>query len=444
MQRAKVVPDSAVGCWLELVLAIDRGGFRFTIEWIILSFADFISKWGKAMKMGTLLLALAVAGACVGGIVWIAGGVDQVKINSRKPSPSDEGLEISKTGPWPKAVVPETEYEFKAMAIGTEESHKFIIKNEGKAPLRLKKGETTCKCTLSDLAKDSIPIGGEAEVELTWTPKAAGPEFLQEASIHTNDPDNKLIKLTVKGPVHELLMIRPEGGWNVQSLGRKDTQTLTGGIASSILDKFEIQSIEASSEHVKPSYRPMTEAELKEARAKFGYHLSVVFDSKEMNLGQFAEKIVVHTDLEKAKEISFDITGTFLGSIQLLPFVPQGVQNPGLQWYPDLMAINLGTFPAAKGATGWFTMLVGDMPEGEDFQVQKIDSDIKSLTATVTPQESRSKSSHKAFLVTFQVKPGAAPASHLQKQSGKVILKTNHPHAPEIKFYVEYVSTSQD
>ena len=223
------------------------------------------------MKMGTLLLALAVAGSCIAGIVWIAGGVDQINVTTPKSDPSEkEGLEISKTGPWPKAVVPETEFRFEAMAMGSSKSHKFTFKNEGKAPLKLKKGETTCKCTLSDLAKESIPVGGEAEVELTWTPKAAEPEFLQEASIHTNDPDNKLIKLTVRGPVHELVMVRPEGGWNVQSLGRKDSQTLTGAIASGVLDKFEIKSIDASSKHVKPSYRPMTEAELKESGAKSG------------------------------------------------------------------------------------------------------------------------------------------------------------------------------
>ena len=399
---------------------------------------------GFDMKMGTLLLALVVAGACVGGIVWIAGGVDQVNITSpKKYQDAVEGLEISATGPYPKAVVPETEYHFEPMAVGASQSHKFMIKNEGEAPLRLKKGETTCKCTLSDLAQESIPVGEQAEVELTWTPKSAGDEFRQEASIHTNDPHNKLIRLTVIGPVHQLLTIRPESGWNMQSMARDETETLTGEISSIILDKFEIKSIEASSEHVKPHYRPMTDAELKESGAKSGYRLSVAFDPKDMKLGKFAEKIVVHTNLETASEIPLEITGTFLGAIQLFPFIPKGVHNPGIQWFPELMAINLGKFPAAKGATGWFMMRVGDMPDGQEFQVRKIESS-NSLTATVTPQQAGSKSSHKAFLVTFQVKPGSPPQSHLRKQSAWVVLKTNHPHAPEIKFFVEYVSTSQD
>ena len=160
-----------------------------------------------------------------------------------------------------------------------------------------------------------------------------------------------------------------------------------------------------------------------------------------MKLGQFSEKIVVHTDIEKAKEIPFEINGTFLGSIHLLPNVAKS--DPGVKWHCELMAINLGTFPAAKGASGSFTMLVGDMPAGEKFQVQKIEPSIKSLTAAVVPQESRSNTSHQAFLVTFHVKPGAPPASHLRKESAKVILKTNHPENPEIKFYIEYVSTSQ-
>ena len=395
------------------------------------------------MKMGTLLLALVVAGACIGGIVWIAGGVDQINITSPKQNQDEaEGLEISATGPYPKAVVPESEYHFEPMAVGASQSHKFLIKNEGEAPLRLKKGKTTCKCTMSDLAKDSVPVGGETEVELTWTPKAAGPDFRQEASIHTNDPQNKLVRLIVSGPVHELLTIRPESGWHLQSLGRNETETLTGEISSMILDKFDIQSIEASSEHVKPAYRPMTEAELKESGAKSGYRLSVAFAPKDMKLGKIEEKIVVHTNLESAHEIPLDITGTFLGSVRLLPNAAKS--DSGVKWFPELMAINLGTFPAAKGATGCFTMLVGDMPEGQEFQVQKIESSVKSLTATVSPQEGGPKSSHQAFLVTFQVKPGSPPQSHLRKESAKVVLKTNHPYAPEITFHVEFVSTSQD
>ncbi len=396
------------------------------------------------MKMGTLLLALVVAGACVGGIVWIAGGVDQVQVTPPKSTTDSEGLEISATGPYPKAVVPETTYHFEPMSVGASQSHTFIIKNEGEAPLRLKKGETTCKCTLSDLAKDSIPQGAQAEVELTWTPKSSGPDFTQEASIHTNDPDNKLIRLTVTGPVHELLTIHPESGWNRPSIGRGENETLTGEIYSQILDKFEIQSIDASSPAVEPTFRPMTDAELAEWRAKCGYHVSVSLHSKDMKVGKIAEKIVVHTNLESSKEIPLDITGTFLGSIQLFPFIPKGAANPGIHWTTDLMAIDLGKFPAAKGAEGWYTMVVGDMPKGQEFHVEKIEPSVDSLSVSVAPQESRSNSSHKAFLVTFQVKPGSPPASHLQKNAARVILKTNHPNAPEIKFYVEYVSTFEN
>src|SRR5579872_2905137 len=70
-------------------------------------------------------------------------------IASLGASATEVGPPVSKTGPYPKAVIEETEFEFGRMEVGEERSHAFIIRNEGEAPLLLKKGKTTCKCTMS-------------------------------------------------------------------------------------------------------------------------------------------------------------------------------------------------------------------------------------------------------------------------------------------------------
>ena len=53
---------------------------------------------------------------------------DDHKTDAEKPVPS-------KTGPWPKAVTQETNYDFNRMRLGTKKDYEFTIANEGDAPL---------------------------------------------------------------------------------------------------------------------------------------------------------------------------------------------------------------------------------------------------------------------------------------------------------------------
>ena len=91
-------------------------------------------------------------------------------------------------------------------------SHTFVVRNDGTEPLTLIKGETTCKCTLSSLAAGEILPGKSVEVKLEWTAKEVGPslQFYQSADIISNDPNNRLIQLVVKGNIIQSVMPKPE------------------------------------------------------------------------------------------------------------------------------------------------------------------------------------------------------------------------------------------
>ena len=65
--------------------------------------------------------------------------------------------------------------------------------------LLLKKGETTCKCTISKVGDGEIPPGGEAHVELIWKAVAVNAEFRQTATITTNDPKLRSLELDMVG-----------------------------------------------------------------------------------------------------------------------------------------------------------------------------------------------------------------------------------------------------
>ncbi len=391
------------------------------------------------MKPGTLFVALVVAGASITGILWMTGTIDPVEVVNSVKGADPQGLPISETGPWPKAVLPETEFLFDVMAVGSEQTHKFIVKNEGEAPLKLKIKGTSCTCTVGELAKDEIPAGEEAVVELQWRPHAAEPEFHKTAEVWTNDPQNAVMTFAVKGRVEQMLAIQPEGGWVLENLERNKPETLTAEIRSGILEKFSLTSIETSDKSVTVIEEPLTEEELKTTNAKSGYRLKVTLEPSELKVGKIEESVTVKTDVEGAETITFPLEGQFLGSITGLPYRPEGVKpRPGMTWAREVLQTSLGDVPSAEGGEGWYKLVVGDMPEGQALEVTGVESSLESVTATVTPLPAPPQSTRQFFLVTFQVKPGVKPGTYQQKDSAQVILKTNHPYAPEIKFYVSF------
>jgi hypothetical protein len=390
------------------------------------------------MKAGTLFVALIVAGACVGGIVWLAGGSGPSVANSKEMADA-HALKISKTGPYPKAVLPQTKYEFDVMGTGTEQSHKFLIKNEGEAPLEYKLKGTNCSCTVSDMEEGkvyTIPEGEQTEIEVKWTPTAPEPEFVKDAYIYTNDPENPTVTFTVSGRVENMITVAPENGWMLENLERNRAEKLTAELHSAVVDEFTISSVEASSDAIQTNLEPLSQSEVEARGSKSGYLLTVTFEPKNLKIGKISETITVHTDIKGSERISLELAGRFLGSISGLPYLPEGQSADGRKWAPEALYLDLGQYRASEGRQGWYKLAVGDIPEGVELEVSEIESSNDYVTASVQPLPAPPNSTRQFRLVTFEVKPGIAPGSYHQNKSVKVVLKTNHPYAPEIKFQV--------
>ena len=113
-----------------------------------------------------------------------------------------------RTGP-KVVVVNGTDFDFGVGQRQGAMNHTFVIRNDGDEPLKLEKGTTTCKCTLSDLKTGDVPPGGTADVRLDWKLVTLGEQFRQTAEIHTNDPRRPTISLTVHGTVTDLVRLEP-------------------------------------------------------------------------------------------------------------------------------------------------------------------------------------------------------------------------------------------
>ena len=393
------------------------------------------------MKMGTLVVALVVAGVNIAGIVWLTGGVDAFKVADKSSAQSPEALPISETGPWPKAVVPEDEHNFDVMTVGAQKSHKFVIKNEGDVPLQYKLIGTSCSCTVSDMESKKvyeIPVGEQREIELTWKPREFDDQFSKTAEIYTNDPERQIVTFSVVGRVEEILSSNPVEGWPLQDIDRNNPVTLTGEIYSSILEEIAIEKIDVSKEWLKVTSEPFSKTDLEEFNAKCGHKIKVVFDPADLNVGKIAELVTVHTKVDEAKEIPFAITGNFLGPITARPYRPEGTK--AMRYHPEFLHIDIGQFPASKGGKGWYKLIIADMPEGLEFEATEIEPSLGNVKVTVKRQASPPQSKHQFAIVEFEVLPGVTTGTYQKKNSVKIKVKTNHPKAKELKFYLEFIA----
>src|SRR4029079_3243929 len=151
------------------------------------------------MRILTSIVVAVILGIVVGGaLAYVDVRSDQDALTDllgkAGSTPDDHGNR-------PRIEVPETRYDFGTMQRGTSKSHEFVIRNVGTAALTLRKGKTSCKCTLSQVPNASVPPGGSTKVKLEWSAKAGGGEFTQSAQVETSDPLQSEIEFTVSGQI---------------------------------------------------------------------------------------------------------------------------------------------------------------------------------------------------------------------------------------------------
>ena len=111
----------------------------------------------------------------------------------------------------PKVELPDgNEHDFGIMQPDEEGEHIFRVKNVGDAPLTLKIGASTCKCTVGTLENESLAPGEETEVKMAWTVKTNETTFGQSAELRTNDPTQVAIRFEITGKVVRQVQLVPE------------------------------------------------------------------------------------------------------------------------------------------------------------------------------------------------------------------------------------------
>lgn len=405
-------------------------------------------------------VALIVAPGCEGPV--------SVKTDSGKNSSTEkqDRPAVPDAPPYAKAVFDKTEHNFGVMQSGEEGTHEFTLTNKSKdRDLLLKKGPTTCKCTLSDLPDGKLKPGESTKIKLSWTIPQGMEHFSQTAQIWTSDPENKTIVLSVVGEVRRAIEINPPDHWRVGSIDDTEVREFTGFITSATYDSFKILSVTTSatsndktvspdnkktpaktksgSPIITAKFTPLEPKDRKGLRAKSGYKIKLSVKANGM-VGTMKQPVTIKTELpDKAApggiriaDFTVELQGSMTGAVIFRP-------TPGVKWLPDALIARLGHFSAAKGKSAALWVYIAE-PEGEPFKITKVTADPSFLTAKLervgTRKEKPKKGERTQFLLTLSVPPNSPPVSRLLKNSGKITLETNHPKARNMKLGIEFHS----
>jgi hypothetical protein len=378
---------------------------------------------------------LAVLSLVIGGTAgWLATrnefSVYVVELtNVAAAGPRSAEKSPPKIGPLAKVVNGER-YDFGTMDRYATQSHTFVVANEGDEPLILKLGKTTCKCTLSDLAKGELKPGETTEVKLEWTARTIGEMFEQSAEINTNDKHNNPLKLTIQGHVFDVL--RPESDqFTLNNISASDSHTVRMRLFAYKSPELNILSHSwakpETAKFLDLSIEPTPAEEIPENVAS---SVTLVLQTKPgIPLGQLSQTLKISTNVNPDEPLEIPVEGSVASDISLL--------GPGVR--PEHIFVDLKTIDRNVGAKQTVYVIV----KGEHRDTANVK--IASVTPTeqfsaVLGEPDRSNPKLVRYPLTIEVPPGALPIVRAARDTyARVKLDIEHPVVKEMEIRVRYV-----
>ncbi len=381
-------------------------------------------------------LMLTLGAAVIGGVVVLGSNAPKdvhlstegLKIPAKFPvqdlkssgatTPVDRP-EVSESGPWPKLAYDETNFSFGRMAIKAENSHAFVIRNEGDADLVMKSGKATCKCTTFSVEKDILKPGEETKLVINWH-GGTSPDrmFSHGGPLYTNDPENKEVMFTVKGAIEMPVEMLPEI-WSMGNVSLDKAGSLKAAIASKLYNRFEVESIESESQYITATVHPMTVEEKARDNYVSGYRLDVVL-APDAPPGKIDEDVRINIKgIDGIPYITGHLTARKYGNFILQPL-------DGSLFVPDKQLLQMGQFQASAGREVKLLLIVDEKDMTEPFQITNFEADPPFLKAELEELGKSASTIHR-YAIHISVPPGRPHTQKSVTKSGHLKISTNHP-----------------
>jgi hypothetical protein len=324
-----------------------------------------------------------------------------------------------RNGPQPKVEVEEPlVHDFGVMAQQDKGVHSWKVKNVGEGELEMWMDSSTCSCTIAKLKSEDgktkpkvvVKPGDSTTIDLEWETRNNQNDYVKGATIATNDPSRPLFKLDVKGKVFPPIVIYPPEMIRFEAISNEEPNGQSVGVFSYDRPSTKVTKLTTSRpELIVAKQVAFTDKDRQHLKIKSGGCRVDVEVKPGMPVGSFQEELVIETDhpLQPVVKVSIAIRTT--GPISIVP-----------------MGLRLTDVTSKKGITRDLAILVrGGRPTKFEV-VRKPDK----LEVSIEPSATETQKGR--YLLRISVPPGTAPG-HVEDS---IIIKTDHPHASEIKIPV--------
>lgn len=336
-------------------------------------------------------------------------------------------------------VVNGEEYKFGAMEKNETESHAFVFRNEGKTPLTLQTIRTTCKCTISNLDKETVAPGEEVEVVLEWKPISYSRSFSQTASIKTNDPLHEIIDLRVTGRVIQPAWSVPETVVFTSILSSEGAETdffIFGRDEGLSVEDWKMKESELS-EFVDVSYEPIASDSpmLEEQTAGSGVKVHVKVKPG-LPLKPLMATLQLDTNLPGDEPMDVELRGAVKGVVTINA-------DQGAPWNPSTSTLSLGLVPQGANRRATLRLIIRG-EENHDMEMRIAENGVipaGSLKAELG--EPRKRGKYMMVPLIVDVPDDAEPVSLLgthPSQLGSIEIETTHETDKKIVIYVKFAA----
>jgi hypothetical protein len=382
-------------------------------------------RWTLAISLIAVLLGIALGV----GLTW-------GELGAYALAPAQLTVDMNK--PQPRAEVDNETYNFGYMEQDLRGSHTFEIRNTGEAPLKLAKGKTSCKCTLSNLDHDTVQPGKSAKVVLEWTASDNDPIFRHSAIIRTSDPRRPHIELFIEGQVRRSHKLVPldlrlpaisvgEGATAELDLygyhGDKLTIKRQEYTDPSLAGYFDLRTEEMPAEQVK-----------QEKGATAGKILHVTIKPG-LPLGALHQRIRLWLDLPGDPVVEIPIEGSVLGDISVV-----GPRTGRGSWDSENNLLILGDVQGETGAESKDLHLLVKGEHRDNIELKVVDVRPNFLQVEFEKPQPVEGAEVVKIPFTVKVPRGAPPVDHSVTigKAGQIELETGHPTTPRLRIHVSF------
>ena len=368
-------------------------------------------------KFASVLIAVVGSLLVVGGLIY---AVEWLRDDQGGPK-TIETPEVVLDGPLPAVeVVGGTVHNFGEMSVGETGEHTYVLKNTGEAPLELKGGKSTCKCTLSDLKIETLQPGESTEITLEYTPKGEGKEWRQQAVVHTNVPGQESVLLEVEGAVLRETYVFPEGYWQVGPVAEDEPVKVGGHIFSSRRDDLTVVEIASKPDWTEVVFEPAVTEELASFGARSGVRVEIRVSPK-MPVGRFNDVVALKTNLEGDDGlVEIGIAGSRSGPITMI----------GTGFVASEMTMRVDKpISSAKGVTKKVTMLV---KKSVPFDLLDYTASDEHIKVEWEKDDSFKSPKLDRYVMTVRIEPGLRPGWYDHDDPLRFTIETSHPDAQSL------------